>query len=58
VDRGPAQADEALRERAREVHREQLGLVSARLPEHVRDEADLLVLLRRRAHPFHERGQR
>jgi hypothetical protein len=58
VDGAPAQADAALRQRAREVHRQQLRLAAARLPQHVRDEPDLLVLLRRRAHALHERGQR
>ena len=58
VDGAPAQADASLGERAREVHRQQLRLASARLPEHVRDEPDLLVLLRGRAHALHERGER
>jgi hypothetical protein len=57
VDRCSSRADAALGKRAREVHGEQLRLASARLPQHVRDERDLLVLLRGRAHPLHERGQ-
>jgi hypothetical protein len=58
VDGAPAQADAALRERPREVQGEELRLASARRPEHVRDEPDLLRLLRRRAHALDERGQR